>query len=122
MALLWIAPIHPKYASAASLTPQEQAGALLERLTPEERVGQLFLVTYEGTDVGSDSQIATLMDAYFIGGIVLLAENDNFTYDPENPADTINNVITMNRELQTNRWEASRGSRDRSQHKRGIHA
>lgn len=60
----------------------EQAQALLERLTPEERVGQLFLVTFSGPEAAISSatgaQIYDLIVNYHIGGVVLTAANDNF--------------------------------------------
>jgi beta-N-acetylhexosaminidase len=108
LVLLWLAPSWQTQARAAVLTPREQAIELLERLTPEERVGQLFLVTFNGTDVGPESQIAALIDNHHVGGVILLAENDNFSYDPETPEDTTTQVIEINRQLQINKWEASR--------------
>lgn len=55
-----------------------QAQALAKNLTPEEKVGQLFLVTFKGQDVSSTSQIYNLISQYHVGGVVLLASNDNF--------------------------------------------
>lgn len=52
--------------------------ALLEEMSPEDRVGQLFLVTFYGTDIGPESDIARLIQEYRIGGVVLLASHDNF--------------------------------------------
>ncbi len=110
LAFLWFAPSWQFQASAAVYTPPEQAEELLDRLTPEERVGQLFLVTFRDTDVGPESQIAALINNQHIGGVVLLAENDNFNYDSESPEDTATNVINISLQLQTNKWEASRAS------------
>jgi beta-N-acetylhexosaminidase len=62
-----------------------QAQALLDSMTPEERVGQLFLVTFEGNNADVDSDIADLIVDYHVGGVMLRAENDNIS-DPENPA------------------------------------
>ncbi len=71
--------------SPQASSPQESAQALLERLTPEERVGQLFLVTFEGFEAGPSTQpdqlntkIYDLIANRHIGGVVLLASNDNF--------------------------------------------
>ena len=41
-----------------------QAFNLLNQLTPEERVGELFLVTFLGTDVGPETQIYNLINSY----------------------------------------------------------
>ena len=60
--------------------------AVLARMSPEDRVGQMFLVTYYGSDIGAESDIASLIERYRIGGVVLLASNDNFTNDSDIPA------------------------------------
>ena len=59
------------------------AQAILESMTPEERVGQLFLVTFRGTDTGPESQIYDLIVNHHVGGVVLAAENDNFIAEPD---------------------------------------
>ena len=42
----------PVQVHSQALSPGGQAEQLLNQLTPEERIGQLFLVTFQGTDVG----------------------------------------------------------------------
>lgn len=66
-------------AGFAPVSAQESssAEALFAAMSPAERIGQLFLVTYEGTDAGPDSDIADLVLTYRVGGVVLLAENNN---------------------------------------------
>jgi beta-N-acetylhexosaminidase len=54
-----------------------EAQVLLDAMTPAERVGQLFLVTFNGADTSDEGAIADLILNHKIGGIVLLAENDN---------------------------------------------
>src|SRR5688572_9267729 len=68
-------------AAARAQPPDVQA--ILDAMTPEERVGQLFLVTVPGTDVGADSQTADLIANHHVGGVVLLAENNNFVEEPD---------------------------------------
>jgi len=46
---------------------------LMNRMSPTEKVGQLFLVTFIGSDVGLDSDIARLISEYRVGGVILLA-------------------------------------------------
>ncbi|MEZ4591654.1 MAG: glycoside hydrolase family 3 N-terminal domain-containing protein, partial [Chloroflexota bacterium] len=62
------------------------AQTLLENMTPAERVGQLFLVTFEGDRATLESDIADLITNFHVGGVVLSAENDNITGygDPNN--------------------------------------
>ncbi len=57
--------------------------AVLASMTPEERVGQLFLVTFRGTNTSSDTQIYDLIANRHVGGVILLAENDNFVGAPD---------------------------------------
>ena len=73
--LISLAPT-PVLAQTPTISPR--VAAILNSMTPEERVGQLFLVTFKGTDVGETSQIYDLLVNYHVGGVVLLAQNDNF--------------------------------------------
>lgn len=54
------------------------AEEILRRMSPEEKVGQLFLVGFTGTDVSDQSQIYDLIVNQHVGGVVLTAANDNF--------------------------------------------
>lgn len=61
-------------------TPRQQlAQTLLTQMTPAERVGQLFLITFEGDQAALGSDIADLIVQYHIGGVALKAENENVT-------------------------------------------
>lgn len=84
-------------------TAQRKAQALLEDLTPEERIGQLFLITFKNRDVGTNSQIYQLIVNRHIGGVVLTSANNNFT-GPEN---TVAEISAMTNVLQTNEWDGS---------------
>lgn len=80
-----------------------KARALLSRLSPEERVGQLFLITLDGPTINSNSPISELISEYHIGGVVLKRSNDNFTSD----ADTLARTQTLINALQTIEQESS---------------
>ena len=80
---------------------------MLSQLTPEERVGQLFLVTFQGTDVGSTSKIFDLISTQHVGGVVLLAQNDNIVPTDESPQSAPKQVAGLIRQLQQTEWEAS---------------
>lgn len=58
-----------------------QAETLLARMTPAEKVGQLFLITFDGAEVSDTSAIYNLITNYHVGGVVLGAENNNFIDD-----------------------------------------
>jgi len=63
-------------------TIEEQAQSILNSMSAAERVGQVFLVPFVGDSALVDSDIADLILNYHVGGVVLLAENDNITgYD-----------------------------------------
>jgi beta-N-acetylhexosaminidase len=88
---------------AQTPTPQPEVQALFARMTPAERVGQLFLVTFQGTDAGPDSQIYDLIAKRHVGGVVLQNANDNFTAAPNTVAD----AHTLIENLQRVEWESS---------------
>jgi beta-N-acetylhexosaminidase len=80
---------------------------MLERMTPEERVGQLFIVTFPGTQAGPDTDIFDLIYNHYIGGAILLDENNNFP-ESDNP---INDTWSLINQLQANRHSASQETR-----------
>jgi beta-N-acetylhexosaminidase len=70
------APV-PRDSSALNATsPAVQA--IFDRMTIADKVGQLFLVTFMGSDVSDSSEIAALVRDYRVGGVVLLPGNGNF--------------------------------------------
>lgn len=90
-------------ARAQTSTPPPGVQLVLNSMSPEERVGQLFLVTFTGTDTGTDSRIYDLIVRRHVGGVVLLASNDNFTAAP----DTLSQSHALVEALQTMAWESS---------------
>ena len=92
--------------SAQAQTPSV-AQSLLAAMTPAERIGQLFIVGFQGTDVSEESQIYDAITEYHIGGVVLLAENNNFTSE-----DTITQSQQMIRALQEAERSTSSGDID----------
>jgi len=70
--------------------------AIFSAMTPAERVGQLFMVSFNGTNVGPNSNIAELIQAYRVGGVLISASNRNFT----NAESTPNQVLTLTNRLQ----------------------
>jgi beta-N-acetylhexosaminidase len=69
--------------SSAWARPEDQTVSLLESMTPEERVGQLFLVTFPGTSAAAASDIADLIRTYHISGVVLRSSSGNFVQGPD---------------------------------------
>ena len=108
LALTWLssmlAPMRP--AAAQTPTPDAQAQALFNRMSPVERLGQLFLLTFTGTNSGADSHIHDLIANHYIGGVILTAANDNFTAAPN----TVPNAQALIESLQRAAWDSSLGS------------
>ena len=50
---------------------------LLQRMSPEARIGQLFIVAFDGSDTAASSDIADLILNYHIGGVILSADHGN---------------------------------------------
>jgi beta-N-acetylhexosaminidase len=98
---LLAASIAPAAVSAQGTDP---ATELMRRLTPEEKVGQLFLITFTGTDVSEQSQIYDLIAKQHVGGVVLTAENDNFVAEntPQEAKNLINALQLVERNSSIN--------------------
>ncbi len=76
---------------------------IMDQMTPEQKVGQLFLVSFKGTDARRDSPIYKLIVDYKVGGVVLRADNDNF----EVAGNTVPRAAELIRALQNHVWDAS---------------
>jgi len=94
--------VQPIVASASvdnqTATPDVRVDNLLKHMSPEEKIGQLFLVTFYGSSIPPESQIHNLIEKYHIGGVVLKADNDNFTSGDdalEHTASLINKLQTL---------------------------
>ncbi|MFU8825979.1 MAG: glycoside hydrolase family 3 N-terminal domain-containing protein [Brevefilum sp.] len=79
-----------------------RAEALLQTMSAEEKVGQLFLVTFEGHQVDEEAEIYRLISDYHIGGVVLRADNNNFMAD-----EILVSLQQLTGALQETAWESS---------------
>ena len=87
---IWLTALSPVVGVQAYFSSQaldQKAKDILDLMTPEERVGQLFLITFKGRDVSETSSIYDLIVNKHIGGVVLQAANDNFTGPDTTAAD-----------------------------------
>lgn len=57
----------------------EQIDQYLQMMSPEERVGQLFVIAFEGNEISPSSDITELIHEYRIGGVILKPAKENFT-------------------------------------------
>ncbi len=89
------------YSPVRASTPANPE-ALLQEMSAEEKIGQLFMVTFDGHEITEDSPIANLITNNHIGGVVLLAENNNFT-----ASETVSTTRELIQNLQLLEWESS---------------
>ena len=99
-ALILVVLLSPHLAAARSLPqdedPRQQAANLAARLTPQEKVGQLVVITFSGASDAARLQIAEIVTAYHVGGVVLRRENNNFVEAP----DTTSSLLALINQLQ----------------------
>lgn len=83
-ALLLILSVRPALAAPSfqGNDPAEKAAALLAGMSSEEKVGQLFLITFEGNQALPESRIYELIANSHIGGVILESEHNNFVGAP----------------------------------------
>jgi len=98
--LAWFAGSVPE---GSAQQPVDLALVLLRQMPPAARVGQLFLVTFPGTDLSENSAIYQLIVEERIGGVLLSPANGNIV----NEGDTIAQVAGLTGGLQKLAWEAS---------------
>jgi len=90
----------PAGARANAPAQADQAEGLLAQMTPAEKVGQLFLVTFKGTDIDPDSELYDLITNWHVGGFVLRADQDNFV-----DVDTAQAAQSLITSMQNTAWE-----------------
>ncbi len=76
------APGEKAVQTTATQVPPIDVAPFMAEMTVADKVGQLFLVTFQGADISEDSDITTLVRDYRVGGVVLLPANDNFRSIP----------------------------------------
>ncbi len=83
VALFLLALPLPVAATPATMRQDDEldpeVARILEQLSPEERVGQLFVVSFEGTNTDENSAIYRLITRYNIGGVTLSSDNNNIS-------------------------------------------
>lgn len=79
LAPLIIAPLPAAKASNGQpADPRAAAAAILDNLSDEEKIAQLFLVTFTGSSLDPVAPIFQILRRYHLGGVVLTRANDNF--------------------------------------------
>ncbi|HJW83241.1 MAG TPA: glycoside hydrolase family 3 N-terminal domain-containing protein, partial [Anaerolineae bacterium] len=77
-AALWLAAAAPALAQGGE---DAFVAGLLQRMSPEVKIGQLFVVAFDGTDASATSGIADLILNYHVGGAILSADHGNIVDD-----------------------------------------
>ncbi|MEZ4636216.1 MAG: glycoside hydrolase family 3 N-terminal domain-containing protein [Caldilineaceae bacterium] len=62
----------------------QQINEMIARMSVADRVGQLFVIDFQGGTADPNSDIAELIQEYRVGGVVLNPQNDNFRNDDPN--------------------------------------
>lgn len=94
-------PVNADYSEQIS-DSENKAIALLEKMSPEEKIGQLFLVSFQGAELNSESSIYDLISNHHVGGVILNSRNDNFSN-----VDTIASTQNIIKNLQQAEWDDS---------------
>jgi len=104
--------VQPTLAAPSNATdlPHRRALEMLTRMTPAEKVGQLFVVTFNGVDTSNNTAIHSLLSEYHVGGVMLLRENDNFT-DTDG---TLNATSGLTASLQQVVWDSAQTANESS--------
>jgi beta-N-acetylhexosaminidase len=70
--------------STMAFGPLRQGGVpqdvldIFNRMTTDEKIGQLFMVTFQGKDISPTSDVYQLISGYHIGAVLLKRENGNW--------------------------------------------
>jgi beta-N-acetylhexosaminidase len=78
-----------------------KAKKLSAQLSSEEKVGQLFLITFDEKEAGDTTEIFDLISNYHVGGVILKSENGNI---PQN-GDTLQELNSLIGDLQKIKWD-----------------
>lgn len=101
LTILWLAA---NTGSAVFAAPERDAAEdLLAQMSPEERVGQLMLVSFSGDSISPDDPIWDLVTNRNISGVILESKDGNFGSGDEDGAA----VQELIRSLQDARYQAS---------------
>ena len=76
----------------------QEINRIITGMSIADKVGQLFVIDFQGNQVGTNSDIAELIQEYRIGGVVINPENRNFSNS--NGSDTPIQVAVLTNQLQ----------------------
>ena len=82
-ALAWSEPAFAQTPVPPALPFAAKAQGLLRSMSPNARVGQLFIISYLGSDGAVLGDLNELLVNYRVGGVQLHAANSNFANGPD---------------------------------------
>ena len=83
---LWaLPPLLPAPTPLVQAQSPDPVQEIMSRMSVEDKVGQLFIVPFSGSNANPDSDIYQLLTEYKVGGVILLASNSNFNNDASAP-------------------------------------
>ena len=65
--------------------PDKFIASLIAKMTPEAKVGQLFVVAFPGSDASAASEVGELISTYRVGGVLLSTDNGNIINSANTP-------------------------------------
>jgi beta-N-acetylhexosaminidase len=68
----------PATSAAAALADEAWLDEMMAEMSTADKVGQLFLVTFRGSDVSAESDVAHLVQFLRVGGVIISPENGNY--------------------------------------------
>ena len=90
----------------------DRVAQLMDEMSTTAKIGQLFVVTFPGSEVGEQDGITELIRDYQVGGVLLRPENGNIINEGDTPAQ----VASLVSSLQGTAWEATRPVTDTVSH------
>lgn len=89
-------------ADSESLSTEATVEMLLASMTVADRVGQLFVVPFQGSSVRQSDAVVRLVHDFRVGGVVLTEQNGNIDNAPG--SNTPRQVISLTNQLQALPW------------------
>ncbi|HSN93772.1 MAG TPA: glycoside hydrolase family 3 N-terminal domain-containing protein [Anaerolineaceae bacterium] len=87
---------------ALNTSSRPSAQAIVDSMSPSEKVGQLFVVSFDGAKASLGSDINMLIRQHIVGGVILRPENDNFV-----SGETLNQAKELITSLQRAAWQST---------------
>jgi beta-N-acetylhexosaminidase len=85
----------PQSGEPASLAEDAWLDEMLAQMTTADKVGQLFLITFEGSEASAQSDVARLVQVLRVGGVILSPENQSFGSEATTPGQVLSLTTSL---------------------------